>query len=190
MKKILHFILLLIAMAVQSQEVSPYYPAKNVVNDPYDFTSQITYFDMNYITNNISEFLSYRMNMAVIKSDDTKLLHDGGSYSISYGDKSTLSGNGSLTFNYSIGMVDNVYTIKSLKITGSKERLISFFVEFWQTSKNFTAPAGNSDVSLLTGQDEAKFYFNKGKPFISVVNKTFKSLDEFKVYFEKLKSKS
>ncbi|MDA6068657.1 hypothetical protein NJT12_03400 [Flavobacterium sp. AC] len=188
--KIIIFSCLLIVSFVNAQEVSPYYPAKNVVNDPYDFTSQITYFDMNYITNNISEFLTYRMNMTVTKTDNSKLLHDGGSYTIIYGDKIAQSGNANLVFNYTIGIVDNVYTIKSLKITGSKERLISFFVEFWQTSKNFTSPSGNSDISLLTGQDVAKFYFNKGKPYITVTNNTYKSLDEFKVYFQNLKSKS
>lgn len=189
MKK-LFILLFFISFFSHSQEVSPYYPAKNMVNDPYDFTSQITYFDMNYITNNISEFLSYRMNMAVTKTDNTKLLHDGGNYTVTYTDKLGQSGNANLAFNYSIGIVDNVYTIKSLKITGSKERLISFFVGFWQTTKNFTSPSGNSDVSLLTGQDEAKFFFNKGKPYITVVNKTFKTIEEFKVYFQDLKSKS
>ncbi|MRX70285.1 hypothetical protein GJU42_20105 [Flavobacterium resistens] len=157
------------------------------MNDPYAFTSQITYFDMNYISNNISEFLTYRMNMTVTKSDNTKLLHNGGTYSITYTDKISQSGNEKLIFSYDVGLIDNVYTIKNLKITGSKDRLISFFVEFWQTSKNFTAPAGNADVSLLTGQDVAKFYFNNGKPYIAVINNTFKSIDEFKVYFEKLK---
>jgi len=190
MKKIFVAAVLLISTLVQAQDVSPYYPAKNIVNDPYDFTSQITYFDMNYITNNISEFLSYRMNMAVTKTDNTKLLHDGGNYTVTYADKLGQSGNANLIFSYSIGLVDNIYTIKNLKITGSKERLISFFVEFWQTSKNFTSPSGNSDVSLLTGQDVAKFYFNKGKPYITVTNNTYKSLDEFKVYFQNLKSKS
>lgn len=175
---------------MKAQEVSPYYPAKNVVNDPFEFTSQITYFDMNYITNNISEFLSFRMNMTVVKSDDSKLLHNGGSYTVTYMDKLAQSGSQSLIFTYNIGMIDNVYTIKDLKITGSSKRLISFFVNFWQTSKNFTAPSGNSDVSLLTGQDVAKFYFNKGKPYISVTNNTFKSLEEFKIYFKKLKEKS
>lgn len=175
---------------VNAQEVSPFYPAKNVVNDPYDFTSQITYFDMNYISNNISEFLTYRMNMAVVKSDDSKLLHNGGAYTITYTDKVSQSGNQNLVFTYNVGIVDNVYTVKDLKITGSNKRVISFFVNFWQTSKNFTAPSGNSDVSLLTGQDVAKFYFNKGKPYITVTNNTFKSLEEFKTYFQKLKEKS
>lgn len=190
MKKTIVFLTFFIGTMLNAQEISPYYPAKNVVNDPYDFTSQITFFDMNYISNNISEFLSYRMNMTVTKTDNTKLLHDGGNYTVTYADKLAQSGNANLVFNYSIGSVDNIYTIKSLKITGSKERLISFFVEFWQTSKNFTTPSGNSDVSLLTGQDVAKFYFNKGKPYITVTNNTYKSLDEFKVYFQNLKSKS
>ncbi|WP_269233833.1 hypothetical protein [Flavobacterium flavigenum] len=187
MKKLLLLTYLFLSISAQSQKVSPYYPAKHVVDDPSTFTSQITYFDMNYITNNISEFLTYSMYMVLTKSDDSKLLYDGGSYTITYTDKFAQSGNKKLIFDYSIGKVDDVYTIKSLKITGSEDRLITFFVEFWQTTKNFTAPAGNSDVSLLTGQDVAKFYFNKGKPYITVTNNTFKSIEEFKEYFHKLK---
>ncbi|WP_163410808.1 hypothetical protein [Flavobacterium ajazii] len=187
MKKLLLLTYLFLSISAQSQEVSPYYPAKHVVDNPATFTSQITYFDMNYITNNISEFLTYRMNMVVTKSDDSKLLYDGGSYSITYTDRLAQSGYKTLVFNYSIGKVDDIYTIKSLKITGAEDRLIPFFVNFWQTTKNFTAPAGNSDVSLLTGQDVAKFYFNKGKPYITVTNNTFKSIEEFTEYFHKLK---
>lgn len=88
----------MISYLTQAQEVSPYYPAKNIVSDPYDFTSQISYFDMNYITNNISEFLSYRMNMSVTKTDNTKLLHDGATYTITYADKLARSGNANLIF--------------------------------------------------------------------------------------------
>jgi len=187
MKKLLLLTALLLAMFTQAQEVSPYYPAKNKVSDPYDFTSQLTYFDMNYISNNISEFLTYRMNMVVTKSDDSKLLHDGGNYIIEYADRISQSGKGSLIINYTVVMVENVYTIQAVKISGSKDRVISFFVEFWQTAMNFEAPKGNADVSLLTGQDVAKFYFNKGKPYILVTNSTFKTKEEFIKYFKKLK---
>ncbi|MDV6170217.1 hypothetical protein R1T16_17405 [Flavobacterium sp. DG1-102-2] len=187
MKKLLLLTLLLSGMFCQGQDVSPYYPAKNKVSDPYDFTSQLTYFDMNYISNNISEFLTYRMNMGVSKTDDSKLMHDGGVYTVHYTDKISQSGNQSLTISYNVVKVTDIYTIQSVKITGSPDRVISFFVEFWQTSMNFEAPKGKSDVSLLTGQDVVKFYFNKGKPYIDVTNNTFKTVAEFEKYYKNLK---
>ena len=76
MKKLILIITLATFFGLNAQEVSPYYPAKNKVNDPYYFTSQITYFDLNYISNNISEFLTYRLNMVVEKDDDTKAYWD------------------------------------------------------------------------------------------------------------------
>ncbi|AMA48973.1 hypothetical protein [Flavobacterium covae] len=188
MKKTALFLTLIFCICLNAQEVSPYYPAKNIVNDPYNFTSQMTYFDMNYISNNVSEFLTYRMNMVVEKDDDTKLSKDGGTYTLTYTDRISMSGNQRLIISYTSGLVNDVYTITSVKITGSKERLISFFVNFWQTSKNFNAPAGNSNVSLLTGQDVVKYYFNKGKPYITISNSTYKSIDEFKQFFSTLKS--
>lgn len=186
MKNLITLLAILIGGVTQAQEVSPYYPAKNVVKDPYHFTSQITYFDMNYSTNNISEFMKYRLNMAVTKTDDSKLLHTGGTYIIEYTDRLSFSGGKNLIFTYNVGKVNDIYTIKSLKITGSKERLISFFVEFWQTSINFEKPSGKSDVSLRTGQDVAKFFFNKGAPFITVSNSSYKNIEDFKEYFNKL----
>jgi hypothetical protein len=100
-----------------------------------------------------------------------------------------MSGNAKLTFTYSVGLVNDIYTIRTLKITGSKDRLISFFVEFWNTTINFEAPTGNSDVSLLTGQDVVKYFINKGKPYITITNSTYKSLEEFKTFFDTIKEK-
>jgi hypothetical protein len=188
MKKLLLITALLMVSFTQAQEVSPYYPAKITVTDPFNFTSQLTYYDLNFITVNISEFLSYRMNMVVEKDNDSKLLSDGGTYTITYTDKLSQSGNKKLIITYIVGLVDTVYTIQSVKISGSKDRVIDFFIEFWQTTVNFEEPTGNSDVSLLTGQDVVKFYFNKGNPYIAVSNSAYKSLSEFKNYFKTLKA--
>lgn len=50
-----------------SQEVSPFYPAKYVGERGFGFTSQMTYFDLNFISGNVSEFLNFRMAMAIQK---------------------------------------------------------------------------------------------------------------------------
>lgn len=189
MKKTLLFISLFLSFASNAQEVSPYYPAKGNFKSPYYFTSQFSYFDLNYISNNISEFLTYRLNMVINKDDSSKLLKDGGTYSVNYVERISTSGKERLNFIYTVGLVDNVYTIKTVKITGTKESLISFFVEFWQTTMNFQEPSGKSDVSLLTGQDVVKYYVNKGNPYITITNNTFKDLEDFKKYFIDLKAK-
>ena len=186
MKKILLLTLLTFSLFIQAQEVSPYYPAKNNVTDPFNFTSQLTYFDLNYISNNISEFLTYRMNMVVEKEDDSKLLFDGGKNVYQYTDRIAASGSHNLIITYNVGKTNDIYVIKSVTISGDKERVYDFFVEFWKTTINFKEPSGKSDVSLLTGQDVVKLFFNKGKPYITVTNGTYKTIEEFNLKFNQL----
>lgn len=178
---------MILSTILQAQEISPYYPCKVTINNPYYFSSQITYFDMNSISDNISDFLLHHMNMNVSKRDHSKLLRNGGAYIITYTDELAQSRHENLIFNYNIGLVDNVLTIKSLKITGSKKRLISFFNQFWMASKDFKSASGKSEVSFLTGQDVATFYTNKEKLYITVTNNNYKSLNEFNAYFQNLK---
>lgn len=59
MKKLLLLFLLSASFSGKSQEVSPFYPAKYVGEQRFGFTSQMTYFDLNFISINVSEFLTY-----------------------------------------------------------------------------------------------------------------------------------
>lgn len=188
MKKLLLIAALLLAGFTQAQEVSPYYPAKYTGKTGFHFTSQLTYFDLNFISNNISEFLLNRLSMVVEKTDDSKLLFDGGRYTVNYVDRLSQSGLKKLAVVYEVSKVNDVYTINSVTINGSDERVTDFFIEFWQTAMNFEEPKGNSNVSVLTGQDVVKYYFNKGKPYVAVTNGTFKTVEEFKNHFQKLKA--
>lgn len=186
MKKIIIF-LLFYNFTLFAQEVSPYYPAKYIGENPSEFTSQLTYFDSNFICNKVSDFIHYKMAMTVDSSNDSKLLYDGGELTYRYVNMFSSSNKG-LIIKYYIGMVNDIYTIKSVKISGDSDSVISFFINFWQTSMNFKEPSGKSDVSLLTGQDVVKFYFNKGKPYISVTNGTYKTIEEFNLKFNQMKS--
>ena len=185
MKKIILF--LLFATTIFAQEVSPYYPAVYTGDDPAKFSSQLTYFDSNFIVNRVSDFIYYNMAMTLESSDDSKLLFNGGELTYHYVNMFS-SGKG-LIIKYYVGKVNDIYTIKSVKITGGTERLITFFVSFWKTSINFETPSGKSDVSLLNGQDVVKYYFNKGNPYINVTNSTYKSIEEFSKYFDTIKDK-
>ncbi len=188
MKKLLLIVALLFAAFTQAQEVSPYYPAKYTGELLGGFTSQMTYFDSNFIINNVSDVLLYRMNMGIEKRDDSKFGYNGGTIIMHYTDKLSQSGLKKLAITYTIINVADVPVVKSVKITGDKKRVTSFFVNFWKTTMNFEAPSGNSDVSLLMGQDVVKYYFNKGKPYITVTNGTFKTDKEFEEHFKNLKA--
>jgi hypothetical protein len=190
MHKILLSIVILTSFIAQSQEVSPYYPAKYVGEKGAGFTSQMTYFDLNFISSNVSDFLMSKMLMNIENTDSSKMLFDGGKLTITYTDRIVQSKAQKLIISYDVVKVNDVYTIKSVKMTGDKERLLDFFIVFWETTINFKAPSGNSDVSLNMGQDIVKYYFNKGKPYITVTNSTYKNLEEFKVYFETLKAEN
>jgi len=189
MNKILLLFFLMTSLLAKSQEVSPFYPAKYIGDNPARFTSQMTYFDLNFMNTRTSEFLYYKMAMNVEKSDAAKLLHDGGKLTTTYVDKIAQGEASHLIITYDVVKVSDVYTIQSVKITGHKKRVLSFFINFWKTSINFETPAGNSDVSLNMGQDVVKYFFNKGNPYITVTNSTYKNVDEFKVHFENLKAK-
>ena len=177
------------SLLAKSQEVSPFYPAKYIGDNPARFTSQMTYFDLNFMNTRTSEFLYHKMAMDVEKSDASKLAHDGGKLTTIYVDKIAQGAASHLIITYDVVKVSDIYTIGSVKITGDKKRVLSFFINFWKTSINFETPAGDSDVSLNMGQDVVKYFFNKGKPYITVTNSTYKNVDEFKVYFENLKAK-
>lgn len=189
MKKLLLLFLLSASFSGKSQEVSPFYPAKYVGERRFGFTSQMTYFDLNFININVSEFLTYKMLMDIEKTDSSKLLHDGGKLIISYSDRFAQSGSLKLAIAYDVVKVQDVYTIQAAKITGDKKRIISFFINFWETTINFEEPSGNSDVSLNMGQDVVKYYFNKGKPYITITNGTYKNAEEFRTFFAGLKAK-
>jgi len=189
MNKILLLFFLMTSLLAKSQEVSPFYPAKYIGDNPARFTSQMTYFDLNFMNTRTSEFLYHKMAMDVEKSDASKLAHDGGKLTTTYVDKIAQGAASHLIITYDVVKVSDIYTIGSVKITGDKKRVLSFFINFWKTSINFETPAGDSDVSLNMGQDVVKYFFNKGKPYIMVTNSTYKNVDEFKVHFENLKAK-
>lgn len=189
MKNTLAFLFLFASFLGRSQEVSPFYPAKYVGDKPARFTSQMTYFDLNFISIHVSEFLTYKMAMDIEKTDSSKLLHDGGKLTITYSDRFSQSGSQKLSITYDVVKVNDVFTIEAVKITGDKKRIVSFFINFWKTTIHFDEPSGNSDVSLHMGQDDVNYFFNKGNPYIAITNGTYKNAAAFRSYFATLKAK-
>lgn len=180
MKKLLFFLLL--SGFAFGQEISPYYPAKQENARRGNEPSQLTYYDSQFVQGLLPNFLSNKMMMTQIDTDfdiKTKTLRQ------SYQDKFS---SGKLIITLTTDLINSKVEvpeiIKSIKITGTPERVITFFVEYWDTTLDFRSL--KSDVERKHMQDVARFYFNKGKPYITVTNGTFKNTKEFEEYFNKL----
>ncbi len=177
MRKALLF--LLFSAFAFGQNVSPYYPAKQPEAYRELETSQLTFYDTMFVQSVIPEFLSRAMGMTQIDSDlnpKTMVLKQ------IYQDQFST---GKLNFEFKTDVikseVETPEIVKSVKITGTPERVIRFFVRYWDTSLDFETV--RADVERKHFQDIVKFYFNKGKPYILVTNSTFKSTKEFEDFF-------
>lgn len=162
-----------------AQDISPYYPAKQGSAYRGNEPTQLTYYDSMFVQGLIPNFLSNRMGMTQISVDGDKIIkqvyQDGFS-------------NGKLIFELHTepinSKVDFPEIVKSIKITGTKDRVIAFFIEYWGTKIDWDPK--KSDVERLQMQDVIKFYFNNGKPYITITNSTYKTTKEFEDHFNKL----
>lgn len=179
MKKTL--LLLLFSVFAFGQNVSPYYPAKQSEALRGLEPSQLTYYDTIFFQSLIPEFLNRNMAMTQVDTDlnpKTMVLKQ------SYQDQFST---GVLNFEVKTDVIkSNVETpeiVKSIKVTGTPERVIRFFVRYWDSTLDFESV--KSDVERKHLQDSAKFYFNKGKPYILVTNNTYKTTKDFEIFFNK-----
>ena len=183
MKKLLLFLLL--SSFAFGQYVSPYYPTQQT-NAVRGFeATQLTYYDTSYVQSVIPAFLSNNLGMTQINTDLDRKTHI---LTQVYQDKFS---SGKLIFQMSTSVINSDVIlpeiVTSIKVTGSPDRVISFFVRFWDTTLDFTNI--KSDVERKHMQDVARFYFNKGKPYINVINNTYKSAKEFETFFNELLEK-
>lgn len=189
MKNILLF-LLLSAFAF-GQDISPYYPAKQTDAWRGLEPTQLTYYDEQYVQGAVSNFMSLKMGMTSLESQDTDWNTKAQFYSSVFQDRFS-TGKIKVTYYYDkmqakvffAGIsetIENPAIIKSLKITGTPNRVIAFFVEYWGSNLDFNSI--KADVERKQMQDVAKFYYNKGKPYIIIENNTYKSTKEFEDFF-------
>ncbi|ROI09779.1 hypothetical protein EGI11_03205 [Chryseobacterium sp. H3056] len=180
MKKLLFF--LLISTLCGAQNVSPYYPAKQDNAYRGNEPSQLTYYDTSFVQGLIPEFLKNNLGMIQVSSEmDVKTKNIKQIYQDQFSD-------GKLVFDLSTDVINadvqNPEVVSAVKITGTPERVISFFVRYWDTTIDFKTL--KSDIERRQMQDVANLYFNKGKPYIMVKNNTYKSAKEFEPHFAKL----
>lgn len=180
MKKIILFLLL--ASFSFAQEISPYYPATQPEAYRGEVT-QLTYYDVMYVQLALQGFVNDRLGMTLLDSDMNKT-------SATYKFQDRFS-TGKLIINLvqtPINVDSNVPVIvQSVKISGSKDRVFSFFVNYWGTTINWDAK--KSDVERRHMQDIVRLHFNGGNPYITVTNAAYKTPKDFEVFFNDLKSK-
>lgn len=182
MKKIIFFLLL--SCFCLGQEISPYYPA----TQPEAYlgeTTQLTYYDSQYVINNLISFLSYNMLMT-----QTDIKKGKTAFENTYVFQDKLS-NGKLYITLQEAEINvkalyPVIVIK-LKISGTKDRVFSFFINYWNTTINWDA--SKSDVERRHMQDIIRLHFNNGNPYITVANATYKNSKDFENFFNDLKLK-
>lgn len=188
MKKNLFF--LFFSVFSYAQYVSPYYPLKQDAEYRAEKPGQLTYYSSDFVQGLLQNFMKYRLGMSMIdsKSDDKNK-----AYTQIYQDMFS-TGKLYVTLKWEIirpksASEDDIIpeVVKSIKITGTPSRVISFFVYYWDTTIDFESV--KSDIERKHMQDVAHFYFNKGKPYILVKNGTFDTIKEFEEYFNTLLEK-
>jgi hypothetical protein len=183
MKKLLLFILF--SGFAFGQDISPYYPAKQLEALQGNEPTQLTYYDSQYTTNCLISFLTYRMGMSQLEPQkgktDSETIYP-------FQDKFS-DGKIYVTLNEAKINTDALYPVivTSLKINGTKDRVFSFFINYWNTTIDWDAK--KSDIERKHFQDVIRLHFNNGKPYITITNASYKNTKEFEAFFNDLKSK-
>ena len=179
MKALIFFI---IPFFAYTQDISPYYPTKQTDAYRGNEATQLTYYDSMFVQGLIPNFLSNNMGMVQMSSDmDSKTSTIKQVYQDSFS-------TGKLVFQIKTDVITSNVPIPeivtSIKITGTSDRVKSFFINYWGTKIDWDSE--KSDVERKQMQDIIRFYHNSGKPYITITNSTFKNKNDFEIHFNKL----
>ena len=184
MKKLILLLILQVASVCNAQKIYPSYPGVPI--DDYPYLTQITYYDLNYISNRITKFLYANNNMNELPDKNIYNLKDGvGTITMPYIEMSSRGKQSKLTVTYNIFTIDGEFVIKSLKITGDYDKMVLFYVTFWNTKINVEK---NHSITNNFVQDLITFNNNVQNPIITVSNTTILDTDKFTIdYLNKKK---
>lgn len=162
-----------------AQKVYPSYPGVPI--DDYAYLTQITYYDLNYVSNRITKFLYANNNMNDLPDKNIYNLKDGvGTITMSYIEMSSRGKQSKLTVTYNLFKIDGEFVIKSLKITGDYDKMVLFYVTFWNTEINVEK---NHSITNNFVQDLITFNNNIQNPIITVTNTTISDTNKFTTDF-------
>ncbi|AMO19425.1 hypothetical protein [Flavobacterium columnare] len=179
MKKLILILILQVASVCNAQKIYPSYPGVPI--DDYPYLTQITYYDLNYVSNRITKFLYANNNMNDLPDKNIYNLKDGvGTITMPYIEMSSRGKQSKLTVTYNLFKVDGEFVIKSLKITGDYDKMVLFYVTFWNTEINVEK---NYSITNNFVQDLITFNNNVQNPIITVTNTTISDTNKFTTDF-------
>ena len=184
MKKLLLFIFLISGYCclAQQPEIYPYYPSPVITSGT---ETQITYFDLNFVALRIQEFASQSLEMTLI--DNEYNIKDGkGDITYIFEEKIVAGSRTPYKLNavFSVEPLANTFVIKSLKINGDSDKVLSFYVGFWNTTINFDDLKKKGMVYNRYLQDKIEYHFNSGNPYIEITNTSIKDFGTFATAFK------
>lgn len=182
MKKLL--LLLLITTFVQAQKIYPSYPSLPI--SEYDYLTQISYYDLNYVDGRLTKFLYEKMNMKNLAEKDIYNLNDGkGSIIKSFQEMASRGKQSTITLNYSVFVIEGDFVIKDFKVTGDYTKVAMFYLLFWDTKIHLEE---NQSVTNNFIQDRIIFNNDFKAPSITISNTTLNDTEKFISDFLKKKT--
>jgi len=169
------------SIVIKSQIISPYYPSDlRGKNNRYE--TPMTYVELNHVSNRVQLFMNDVLDMTM--GDGYPKFNDNSLKEV-YVDKVSINRTPSrLTIEYSTFSIGHDYVVKNVKISGDK--VIEFFVRFWNTTMSFNEVKEKGIVHYVFLQDKSTLYYNHGNCYIEVINTTINNASEFKVLFTRL----
>ena len=166
---------------VFAQNISPYYPAPFFSSTLNKYECQFTYFDLNFVSLNIQDFMSRKFAMSQDGSQSKYNLKEGkGTISNVYIDQISINREPrKIKITYTIFPIEKEFVIKSVKITGNADVVLKFYVYFWSTTLNFDDVSKKEAVSNRYFQDRISYSYNNGNSYIQINNTTVKDDKNF-----------
>lgn len=172
--KLLYFCLLITVFS-NAQTISPYYPSEPMFDGE---ETQFTFFEYNYVSVRIQNFLSNNMDMTFVSDD--YIVNDPYTKLRLIFKKYVSQDNQRLKFDFILFNTDDKLIIKSVKITGDYELLALFFVKYWNTTLQFSDTVGENPIAYSYYlQDKAEFIREKNSYAIVVNNSTIRDVNNF-----------
>lgn len=174
-------LLILIGGNIYGQSISPYFPSRYISATSNEYETQITYFDLNFVNLKLQDYLSYQFGMTLNSEKAKYELKNGkGFITSAFVDKISMNRNPrELFFKFNVFPMGKEFVIKDLKITGTTDAVLRFYVSYWTTTLNFDDISKTEIVSNRLLQDRISYNFNNGNPYIKIENTTIESPEKF-----------
>lgn len=186
MKKISFILLLFITVNSFAQKISPYFPDPFLTSSSNKYQTQISYFDLNFVTLKLQDYMSYKFLMTLNDEKTKYELNEGkGDITFAFIDKMAINKKPrELFFKYSVFPLEKELVITELKITGDTDTVLRFYIDFWTTTLNFDDVSKTETVSNRLFQDRISYSYNNGNSYVTVKNTTIENPEEFITEYE------